>query len=322
MRPKQARADHVGPGRRRAVGLFFLAPFVGEYLFGNTSIANVAGLFYMAPMYGGGALLIREVARRSGRGWPAMIWFAAAYALVEEGLIDMMLWNPHYGGSDIGATYAGTYVPWLGTSAGELQDVMVLHTVWSICVPIAIMEAFDADRARPWLGRKGLTITAVVFIVGSAVLCAGQIADSRFTASVAELAGTSVAIVVLLVAGWLAGRWRLPRSAAAAPTPRRVGALAFVATSLYWFVGPSEWALVVGRSVMIVVCVAIIVKWAHRQGWDGSHRLALAGGALLTYGWLGVVNAGVTNVAVAVVAIVLLARASRVRRRHTVVEAQ
>lgn len=67
-------------------------------------------------MYGGGALLIRETARRLGRGWPAIIALAAAYALLEEGPIDMMLWNPSYGGFDFAAAYSGTYVPALGTS--------------------------------------------------------------------------------------------------------------------------------------------------------------------------------------------------------------
>ena len=32
----------------------------------------------LAPMSGGGALLIREVARRAGRGWPTVLLLAAA----------------------------------------------------------------------------------------------------------------------------------------------------------------------------------------------------------------------------------------------------
>src|SRR3954447_15719419 len=186
-----------GHGVLLAVSLFFLAPLVGEYLLGNTPITQLGSLFLLAPLYGGGALVIREVVRRLGYGWPTIVLFAAAYALFEEGPVDMMLWNPSYGGFDFASAYAGTRVPFLGTSVELLQDVLSLHTVWSICVPIAIVETFAQSATRPWLGRAGLTVTAVVFTGGSALLCAMQIASSHFTASAAELAWCTAAIVAL-----------------------------------------------------------------------------------------------------------------------------
>lgn len=142
-----------------AWALVLLAPLVGEYLLGNQPITALPAVLMLAPMYGCGALLIREGARRAGCGWPTMVLLAAAYALVEEGPIDQMLWNPHYGGVDMGLAYADTQVSWLGTSAALLQDVLSMHTVWSICVPIALVEAFGADRTRPWLGRPGLALS-------------------------------------------------------------------------------------------------------------------------------------------------------------------
>ncbi|WP_432834180.1 hypothetical protein [Dactylosporangium sp. CA-092794] len=47
-----------------AAGLFFLAPLVAEFLLGNLPITMLFALVALAPMYGGGALLIRELARR------------------------------------------------------------------------------------------------------------------------------------------------------------------------------------------------------------------------------------------------------------------
>jgi hypothetical protein len=35
-----------------AVVLFFLAPFVGEYLIGSVSLVDLAGLLVLGPMYG------------------------------------------------------------------------------------------------------------------------------------------------------------------------------------------------------------------------------------------------------------------------------
>jgi hypothetical protein len=51
-----------------AVGLFFLAPFVAEFLLGDLPITMLPALVLLAPMYGGGAPLIREVVRRRGLG--------------------------------------------------------------------------------------------------------------------------------------------------------------------------------------------------------------------------------------------------------------
>jgi hypothetical protein len=36
-------------------------------------------LFALAPLTAGGALLIREVARRTNRGWPTMLLLALAF---------------------------------------------------------------------------------------------------------------------------------------------------------------------------------------------------------------------------------------------------
>ena len=47
-------------------------------------------------MYGGGALLVRELTRRSGRGGLTLLLLGAAYGVVEEGLGDMSLFNPNF----------------------------------------------------------------------------------------------------------------------------------------------------------------------------------------------------------------------------------
>src|SRR5580698_10225032 len=67
-----------------ALALFFTAPLEAEYLLGDLPIKMLPALIVLAPMYGGGALLIREVARRTGRGWPAILVLGMAYAIFEE----------------------------------------------------------------------------------------------------------------------------------------------------------------------------------------------------------------------------------------------
>ena len=70
-------------------GLFFLAPFVGEFLLGNLTLADPWLGLLLAPLYGCGALLVRELGRRGGGGWPSMVLLAAAYALIE-----VRAWGP------------------------------------------------------------------------------------------------------------------------------------------------------------------------------------------------------------------------------------
>ncbi|MEU6852996.1 hypothetical protein ABZ901_24085 [Actinacidiphila alni] len=183
--------------------LFFLAPLIGEYLLGNQPLTALPFVLLLAPMYGGG-VLIREVARRAGCSWPTMIVLASAYALVEEGPIDQMLWNPRYGGHDMAGTYVGTYVPFLGPSLGVIQDVLAIHTMWSICVPIVLIETFARDPyqaggPRPWLGgRIGLPLVAAAFLADSVFLSYEQQHSEHFMASPARLIGCGAVILALI----------------------------------------------------------------------------------------------------------------------------
>jgi hypothetical protein len=272
-----------------ALGLFLLAPFVGEFLLGNVTVGGLALGLVIAPLYGFGAVLVRELGRRGG-GWPTMVLLAAAYALIEEGPVDQLLWNDSYAGHDY--LHGDSYLPALGMSVELTQTVLALHTVWSICVPIAIVEAFVPDRqARPWLGRTGLTVTAVGYVLGAGLVFWGNYAEERFLASPAQLAGVGV-VIVALVAIASGRRWRhLPRVEGFAPPPWSVGAAALVATSAYW--GPAvlvtagwyEWVGVAVWLLVSVLGVLLVSRWSRQQGWNRRHRFALAAGAALTYVW-------------------------------------
>lgn len=275
-----------------AVSLFVLAPLTGEWLLGNQPVTALPSLFLLAPMYGGGALLVREAARRTGRGWPTMVLLAAAYALYEEGPVDQMLWNPHYGGQDMASAYAGPHLPVLDTSASLLQDVLSLHTVWSICVPIAIVESFSRQPARPWLGNVGLPVVGALFLGGTVFLASEQVSSEHFGVFDTRFVAALVLIVLLVALAFVVGRHQRPRTDTAVPPPWLAGVLAFAATSLYWcrdFVPESfpRWPILIGWCVLVAAAVLLCLRWSRSRRWTGGHRLALAGGALLTYAWVG-----------------------------------
>src|ERR1041385_5499217 len=140
-----------------AFGLYFIAPLVAEYLLGDIPIKMLGAMLILAPMYGGGALLIREITRRTGRGWPSILVLAFAYAVFEEAFTTQTLFNPDYLHLNLHLLQPA-YIPALGIGGWWTIFVLTLHTVWSISVSIALVEALVPDRATtPWLGWIGIT---------------------------------------------------------------------------------------------------------------------------------------------------------------------
>lgn len=266
------------------LGLFFLAPFVGEFLLGNIPITGMGLGLLLAPLYGSGAILVRELGRRAG-GWPSMFLLAAAYALIEEGPVDQLIWNNSYAGHDY--LTGPSYVPLLGTSVEVVQSILALHTIWSICVPIALVETLA--RPGPWLRTRGLVVVGLLFLAGSAFVFFGNYYEERFMAQWWQFAYAGVAIAALVFAAF---RVR-PRSAlpGVAPSPWLVGVSSLVATSAYWgsvtLIGGDwfEWVGVAIWCVVVVLGVVLVTRWSRLSGWDQRHRFALAAGAVLTYVW-------------------------------------
>ncbi|GAB3965094.1 hypothetical protein GCM10029978_027060 [Actinoallomurus acanthiterrae] len=284
------RANTEHSLRRRvapAVALFFLAPAIGELLLGNQRLGEAVAAFpLLGLMYGSGALLIRETARRAGRGPTTMLILGVAYGLVEEGLADQMLFHRFYAGND---TMGDTYIPALGMGGWLTIGVLTMHAVWSTNVGITLIEALVPERAeKPWLGRTGLGVTAALFVAGVALVTWGSYHDEHFFAAPAQLLGTVAAIVILVV---VAFRSR-PASAlpGTAPPPPAVGVVAFVASGAFMMTeGLPGWWSVAAVAALLVVAIAVIgARWSRQRGWGRAHRLALASGALLTYAWVGI----------------------------------
>ena len=76
------------------VSLFFLAPFVGEFLLGNLPV----NMFYLIPMlallYGSGALLIRETAVRLNLDRGGVLLLCLVYGIIEEAFNTQSLFDP------------------------------------------------------------------------------------------------------------------------------------------------------------------------------------------------------------------------------------
>jgi hypothetical protein len=264
-----------------ATALFFLSPLVAEYLLGDFTLAHLGYLMLLAPAYGGAAVLIRELARRAGRGWPAIFLLALAYGVIEEGLETQSLFNTGYLGKHL---LDNGFVPALGIGVPWTLFVLTLHTVWSISVPIALVEEWTGRRAEPWLRTPGMVVVSVLATLGAVATCVFSYFNGHFMAHPAQLAAAAVIAAALIVLAFLL-RHR-PAVPGSTPTPWLVLAVTLVAGALL-FIGvrlPAPAAVPV-LVVSLAGTTALLLRWSSRTGWGAWHRLAAAAGALLTYAW-------------------------------------
>jgi hypothetical protein len=331
--PSTTQRDHPRPGdetahrperpplRRRitpVLGLLFLAPWVGEYLLGNIPAGEIVALPFLVPLYGAGALLIREVTRRTGRGWPTIFLLATAYGIIEAGLVDQSLFNPSFEGHHFQEV---TPIPALGISAYNATAFIIGHTVWSIGVPIALMELLTpARRTTPWLGKFGLGATGVLYLFGCYIIFIDMYAQTGFMASPGQRIGAAVAALALIVIAFAVKRRSGTPAARPVPNPWLVGIAAFVTGSAY-FARPESWAGVVMGIALLGVAAPVVAHWARQERWSIRHQFALAAGALLTYAWGGFVltalfrpndlTAWIGNAVFALMAVLLLLLTAR-----------
>jgi hypothetical protein len=232
-------------------------------------------------MYGGGAVLIREVTRRTARSWGTVLVLGAAYGLIEAGVFDGSLFNPSFEGMD----FRSAYVPALGISAINALHFVVGHAVWSITIPIVLVELLaPARRSQPWLGKAGLTVTAVAYLLGGLLVLHNSWVTGNYRTSPPQFAGTVVVAGLLVAVAFALHPPVGPATGGWVPRPALVGVAAFVWSSVV-VAAPESWVGVVLSLAAIAVAAIVVVRLARRTGWGGAHRLALAGGPLFTYGW-------------------------------------
>jgi hypothetical protein len=274
-----------------AASLFFLAPLVAEYLLGDIPLSNMGAMIALAPMYGGGAILIREAVRRSGRGWPTFILLALAYAVMEEGLVSLTLFDPHYLGFSL---IAYGYIPALGTAFPWLIFVLSLHVIWSLAVPIGLTEALFADEEqKPWLGKIGLVVSGVLLVFGSAAAGFFQRSKDPFRDTSLEMIAVLIVIALLLLAAF-----RFPRPAPAKsnkPAPAAIvgGASLILGTGVMTIYARGSgvgwpWPAAVLAELIVDGLILGLFWWATRvRAWNALAAWAAATGAMLVYAWHG-----------------------------------
>ncbi|MCQ8192679.1 hypothetical protein [Streptomyces rugosispiralis] len=274
------------PSRRRlvpAMGLLLLSPISAEYLIGydqttGQPVQLLAGLLVLAPLYGTVAVLIREASLRARRGWPTVLLLSAAFGLIEAGLIDQSLFNPHVTGNPVwDQDRLPTLISGTGVSAHYVTNFVIGHVIWSFAAPIAVVESCAPQLAdRPWL-RKGGVITMVALYLAAATLV-NYDQTKNFTAGRAQLATTAALALSLALAAFAIP----PRGAR---TPGRIPPLwlvgcgtAMVLTAHHLM--PVTWPGVALDMLVLTAGGCLLLRWSKRARWRHPHILAVGGTAL------------------------------------------
>ncbi|WP_107655831.1 hypothetical protein [Nocardia suismassiliense] len=285
----------LAPARHRwvaVIGLMLLSPIAAEYLIGYDSGINrplelLGGLLILGPLYGTVAVLIREVARRTGRGWPTMLLLATAFALAQAGLIDQALFGVTFGPDDPAwaTEQPTTMIPVIGVNAADLVNFISGHVVWSFAAPIAVMEACAPHIAtRPWLGKPGIVAMVVLYGLAAVLVYIDTTDDSLATP--ARLVGTAVVIAALVTTAFAIRRpLPEPTGVETAPPWWVVGGLALVVFTGTMLL-PTTWLWVTVYAAALAVLAILLLTWSRRAGWSRGHVLAVAGAALVARGGL------------------------------------
>lgn len=271
-----------------AISLFFIAPIVAEFLLGNMTITMLGMLGILAPVYGGGALLIRESVRRFGRGWESIFLLALTYGIIEEAFLTETLFNPNYLGLNLHLLQPA-FIASLGIGGSYTVFVLNLHTVWSISVSIALAEAlFPSKATTPWIGRLGLGFVASLFTVAAVAMASFSVRQdhNHFAASPSQFACSASACALLIISAFLFPRRANQSVRANPPSPWAIAFMTLVAASAFLLIPLNcGWSAVAAYLSIDAGAAAAIFFWSRRAGWDGRHQLALAGGAAMAYAW-------------------------------------
>ena len=300
MRPPETAQrgfwSRIGP----ALLMMVLPPLFTEWLLGGTRLSAIVGfppiVFMEIIVWGGGALMLRALARKLGLGWGSLILFGLIIGMAEEFVIQQTSFAPlviklkgvEWARAD-GINYV--YALW----------ALVYEAVWVVLMPTLVAEMVFPDRkTETWLSRTGLAIVGILFPIGSVMAWYGWTHIARvqtfhlpiYTPTPGEFAGALAIIAALFV-------WAIrfpPRlgNDVTPPSPIVLGIGGAVWATL-WFAlvvlsfgqmpDVSAPAVFGGALVLTLLVLAGMIRWGASARWTARHSFGLffgtLGGAML-----------------------------------------
>jgi hypothetical protein len=276
------------------LGLLLMGPVFAELL--QSYLPDVGAVLeivfvvlFLAPLYGGAGLLIREVAVRTGRGWPGRLLLAAAFGVLMATFVDGSLFTPVNPDIDYWDDIMGSAVLG-GVSAWAVTSWVMGHVVMSVGAPLVVVESLLPEgRGRPWLGPVGL-IVLVVAGAGIGVAIHNDPDAAAVEASMLDYAVSLTAILVLVGAAMSPlGR---PLTPAPGRSPGRPWGLALAGFGLMmaFDFAPMSWVGVLIAWVVLVAAGVLVASRSRSPQWTWRHLVAFTFGGVLARTSLGFVS--------------------------------
>jgi hypothetical protein len=273
--------------------LIVLAPVIAEVLSGSTRTSILFVLIPEMMVWGVGALLCRELARRWRAGGISLLLLGLGLSIAEEFLIQQTSIAPlPFPGAN--ADYGRVW----GINLVYFLFMLGFESVWVVVVPVQVTELiFPARRELPWLRLRGWIVSGVAFLLGSFMAWFGWVQQARlrlgaapYHPPMAYLAGGLIAILALIGLAYLLRDFGLPVAEGHTPPTWLSGVTAFVMGAT-WFelIGQifiehpwttPEKAIAAGLAWALVALV-LFTGWAGRRGWNDTHRFCACFGATL-----------------------------------------
>lgn len=271
--------------------LFLLSPSIGELLIGSSPPSEFfpIGWLLQGGLYGTGALMVRDLVRRWGKGWPSVVLLGAAYGIYEEGIAVRSFFDPTWPDLDRLAVYGR----WLGVNWVWAEWLTIYHAIVSITIPILLVELlYPRRRDDPWLNKPGWIVCGILFLA--------YVAFGPLVGMQAPIVGLLGCVVAMGMLAWAAYRWPLPGEADIKRVhPFKPGW--FIGLGFLWMLGeflifgvlpstslPPLVTMLQGIGLCLLVAA---VAWAMGgRSWTDRHRWALAFGVLLVWCLLAVIQ--------------------------------
>ncbi len=266
--------------------LFLLAPIVGELLTGFSppfKFLNPFVSFFLFALYGAGAVLCRELAVRTGRGWPTMLVLGAGVVLLKEGLMTASLFTPDLAGP------LGSYGRFLGVNWVWLVQSLLFESIFAIAIPILLVNLlFPQRRNEPWLNVTGawwlIGLLLSGLILGILFLSPYHPAPIYYILTLAAAVGISIGSLSL------PSTLRITKSKNVA-APYVFGMFSFVGTLLFALSGwllprsplPAPITIAAFVGLAFYTLRTVLAMSGDAQKWKDSQQAALLTGALAFY---------------------------------------
>ncbi|MEP6899753.1 MAG: hypothetical protein ABI870_14600 [Rhodanobacter sp.] len=280
------------PLRRRiapTLSLLFLSPLIAEVLSGSTRLRALFVFPIELCVWGGGALLIRHAVRRFNLGVAAMLALALALAMAEETVIQQSSLAPL-----VIMLKGEVYARAFGVNYVYLLWALVYESVYVVFVPICLAELIFPDRRnRVWMGKLGIGVTMLFFVIGSVLAWFAWTHVARVKVFhqpafvppvVTEI--ISLAIIAGLIAlAFTTLRGKPTRAGQVAPPPAWLLAVLGAIWSVLWYglvviafgIAPSlPPAIPMSAGLLIAAAMLYVVPcWITSTGWTPRHALWL-----------------------------------------------